>query len=85
MFGWSRSRWQQLSLPWSWGALELHANGNYALGPLTFDQSCDLEDVGVGEALVNKRAGTTQELVIRLVNGLVRRFKYERGQWWAAA
>ncbi len=84
MFGFFRPRWVQLETPCSAGGLELHANGNFSLGPITFDQSSSLEGTTIGNVVVNKRGGAKEVLHIA-TSEVSRRFKFDGQVWWMAA
>jgi hypothetical protein len=63
------------------GPLSLHDNGDYGIGPMTFDQDCSFKDTNIGGAMVNKAAGPNQVLAIDAPRGLQFRLRYYEGQW----
>jgi hypothetical protein len=50
---------------------------------MNFDHDFELENVQVGNVLVNKGAGIGAELRLTFADeGAVLRFKFEGGNWW---
>jgi hypothetical protein len=68
-------------LPAEIGAMVLHADGNYSLGPFTFDQNCSLTEVRIGDGLINKARGEGEDLVVRVDDGPTLRLKFSDGRW----
>ena len=78
--------WRELShLPQSVGPLTLESDGSFGVGPLSFDQSCSLQNTNIGGAAVNKAAGINQVLAIDTPRGQKLRFRFDGQTWFALA